>query len=350
MEALHQEAIRKDLVLLNECGLDPGLDHLSAMKLLDGLREEGARILAFRSYTGGLIAPESNNNPWGYKFSWNPRNVILAGQGTARFIQDGKYRYIPYHRLFSSAETITVRHPEFGGSAVRFDGYANRDSLLYRHRYGLLEVPTLLRGTLRQQNFCKAWDVFVRLGLTDDSFVLEDSEHLSYAGLVAAFLPADARGGTLPERLAHYLGSSVQDEVIRMIEWTGILSDRVIGKAQATPAQVLQDLLEAKWKLEPHDRDMIVMQHDIRYRKPDGTTEQRVSSLVVKGKDSRQTAMARTVGLPLAMACRLLLSGKIRERGCVVPLTPEWYEPVLNELSANGISFHEVRMTLPVSL
>jgi saccharopine dehydrogenase-like NADP-dependent oxidoreductase len=343
MQGLHEAAVRQGIILLNECGLDPGLDHLSAMKALDCLREEGATILAFRSYTGGLVAPESNDNPWGYKFSWNPRNVILAGQGTASYIRDGKYRYIPYHRLFGAAETITVRHPELGVDAVAFDGYANRDSLQYRQRYGLHEVPTLLRGTLRQQNFCKAWDVFVRLGLTDDSFVLEDSERLTWAGLVDAFLPSGPEGGTLQQRLKRFMGSGATGEVMEMIEWTGIFSDRAIGRVRATPARVLQDLLEDKWKLAPHDRDMIVMQHDIRYRKAGGGTEQWLASLVVRGKDSRHTAMARTVGLPLAMACRLLLSGRIRERGCVVPLAPEWYDPVLKELSSQGITFHEVR-------
>ena len=158
MKALDTEAKSKGLLLLNECGLDPGIDHASAMKLIDEIKQQGGKITSFKSYCGGLVAPESNDNPWGYKFSWNPRNVILAGQGTAQFLQNGELSFIPYNRLFTQTETVTVEG--YG----EFDAYANRDSVSYRDIYGLQGINTMLRGTLRQRGYCKAWSVFVKLG------------------------------------------------------------------------------------------------------------------------------------------------------------------------------------------
>jgi saccharopine dehydrogenase-like NADP-dependent oxidoreductase len=348
MEALHAGAVRRSVVLLNECGLDPGLDHMSAMALLDSLKNKGADITSFISYTGGLVAPESNDNPWGYKFSWNPRNVILAGQGTARYIENGAYKYVPYHRLFAEAVSVDVNDE---GMHMEFDGYANRDSLAYRKTYGLEKVPTLLRGTLRQKNFCKAWQVFVELGMTDDTYVLENSERLSCAEWVHSCIPGRVPGATASARLAAYLRLDPSGEVFHMIEWTGILSDAPLGLTGATPAQALQHLLEKKWVLKPTDRDMIVMQHQVRYREgASANTFEIRSSLVVKGTDARQTAMAKTVGLPLALAAHRLLDGKIKQRGCVVPVFPEIYEPVLSALKTYGIVFHETHRAVSMSL
>jgi len=352
MSALQEEAEKRGVVLLNECGLDPGLDHMSAMELIDRLRAEGAEITSFKSYTGGLVAPESNDNPWGYKFSWNPRNVILAGQGTARYIENGEYKYIPYNRLFEHAEKISVRNAH--GSAddvLHFDAYANRDSLAYRKIYGLHQVPTLLRGTLRQEHFCKAWNVFVQLGLTDDSYTIEDSEHLTYAGWVQAFLPAVAGNRSIGENLAAFMHLDVNGEIMQMIRWTGILSGDQIGLSNATPAQILQNLLEVKWKLNPADKDMIVMQHVLKYRNKGSENEYEIrSSLIVKGDDASHTAMARTVGLPLASASALLLNNKISQRGVVVPVSKEIYVPVLEEMKSYGILFGEEHHAVSLSL
>src|SRR5258708_35873220 len=183
MRSLDEASKNKNIILINEIGLDPGIDHMSAMQIIDRVKNSGGEMQAFYSYCGGLVAPESNDNPWGYKFSWNPRNVILAGQGTAKYIEDGKYKYIPYNHLFSQSEKIDVE------GLGNFDGYANRDSLSYRKIYGLNNIPTMLRGTLRQLGYCKAWNVFVQLGLTDDSYTIEDSAHLTYAQLIESFFP-----------------------------------------------------------------------------------------------------------------------------------------------------------------
>lgn len=334
MESLHEAAVEKGILLLNECGLDPGIDHMSAMQIIREIRAEGGELESFHSYTGGLVAPESNDNPWGYKFSWNPRNVILAGQGTARYIEHGRYKYIPYNRLFRQTQNIEIE------GVGKFDGYANRDSLAYRKSYGIDRIPTLLRGTLRQHGFCEAWDVFVRLGLTDDSYVIEDSEHMTYASLTASFLPDTVSGNSLRAAVAALCGLDADGTAMSMVEWTGVLSDRPVGLKRATPAQVLQQLLEEKWKLSPADKDMIVMQHRFGYR-IGAKSFVRTSSLVVIGDDNVHTAMAKTVGLPAAIAARNILNGTISETGVRIPVSPDICIPVMKELETLGIRFTE---------
>ncbi len=337
MQSLDASAKDSGVILLNECGLDPGIDHMSAMEIIDRIHEEGGKLISFKSYTGGLVAPESNDNPWGYKFSWNPRNVILAGQGTARYVEDGKYKYIPYHRLFSNAEKIEVSGLGY------FDGYANRDSLAYRKIYKLSTIPTMLRGTLRQAGFCKAWNIFVQLGLTDDSYKLDEMTQLTYSGLVDAFLPKVNGNKSLRKRLSEFVGLTEDDEAMKLIEWTGILEDKSIGMTSVSPAEILQALLEKKWILKPEDKDMIVMQHVFGYEK-ENKKFILSSSLVVKGEDSAFTAMAKTVGLPAAIAARLILSGKIQGRGVKIPIEKEIYIPILKELENRGLSFkHQLK-------
>ncbi|HEU4718740.1 MAG TPA: saccharopine dehydrogenase C-terminal domain-containing protein [Bacteroidia bacterium] len=332
MRALDAEAKQKNIILLNECGLDPGIDHMSAMKIIHHVKAAGGQMTAFHSYCGGLVAPESNDNPWGYKFSWNPRNVILAGQGTAQYIEDGKYKYLPYNRLFSQAKTI---HVDGWGD---FDAYANRDSLAYREVYGLENIPTMLRGTLRMPGFCRAWNAFVQLGWTDDSWKIGGADKHSYATLLDAFLPAGS--GTLKKRMAEFLNSTEEDEVIKKLEWAGLFSDEKIKLKDASPAEILQDLLERKWVLKKGDKDLVVMQHIFEFSQK-GKKKKIVSSLVVKGEDEIHTAMARTVGLPAAIATRLILGGKITQRGVCVPVSEAIYEPVLEELAKTGIVFTE---------
>ena len=334
MQELYQEVSNAGLLFLNECGLDPGIDHMSAMEIIENVKAKGGTMNVFYSYTGGLVAPESNDNPWGYKFSWNPRNVILAGQGTAKYIENGFYKYIPYSRLFTEIQNVSV---EGYGS---FDGYANRDSLSYRKIYQLDNIRTMIRGTLRQSGFCKAWNVFVQIGLTDDSFIIENSEKLTYKELVDAFLPATISGKNTEERLSKFMNLASDGQEMEMVKWTGILNDDFIGISNASPARVLQHLLEMKWKLKESDKDMIVMQHKFEYT-IDKKNIYHTSSLVVKGENSIFTAMAKTVGLPLAIAARLILNGKISLKGVHIPIHKSIYEPVLKELKEYGISFVE---------
>ncbi|SFE71526.1 saccharopine dehydrogenase C-terminal domain-containing protein [Thermoflexibacter ruber] len=334
IKAMNSEAKSKGLLFLNEIGLDPGIDHLSAMQIIDRLKAEEAKISAFRSYTGGLVAPEYDNNPWHYKFTWNPRNVVLAGQGTAKYIINGQYKYVPYHRLFSHLEQVSITgHGEF-------EGYPNRDSLTYREVYGIAHIPTLLRGTLRSKGFCQSWNVFVQLGMTDDSYVIENSENMTYREFTNSFLQY-SKTYLVEEKLAMLLGVTPNHELIKKIEWLGLLGHERIGLPQATPAQILQHLLEKKWKLEADDKDMIVMQHIFEYETLQGEKKKLFSSLVVKGENKQETAMAKTVGLPLGIATKLLLHGKISLRGVLIPVQAEIYVPVLEELAQLGIQFSE---------
>ncbi|MGB0916775.1 MAG: saccharopine dehydrogenase family protein [Flavobacteriales bacterium] len=334
MKALSESAKAKNLTLLNETGLDPGIDHLSAMKLIDEIKDDGGTIEHFESFTGGLVAPESDDNPWHYKFTWNPRNVVLASQGGAvKFIHNGKYKYIPYHRVFRRTEYINIEgHGEF-------EGYANRDSLSYREVYGLEDVKTLYRGTLRKPGYSRSWNAFVQLGMTDDSYVMEGSETMTNRDFVNAFLPYSSTD-SVELKLRAGLKLDQDDRLIDKLRWLGLFEDTVIGLKDATPAQMLQHILEKKWSMKPEDKDMIVMWHKIGFVK-DGQKFVTESSMVVKGDDEHNTSMAKTVGLPLAIATRMILENRITERGVLLPLSKDVYAPVLEELSNNGISFKE---------
>ena len=337
MRALHNEAVAAGVTLLMECGLDPGLDHMSAMRAIAHIRARGGVITSFKSYCGGLLAPSAEgDNPWKYKFTWNPRNVVLAGQGTAKFLEKGLPRFIPYYELFARTETLTV--PGYGA----FEGYANRDSLGYRGPYGLDDIPTILRGTLRRPGYCAAWQALVRLGLTDDSVNLGNSETMTWAELVAAYLPVSLIPHLdLAQRTATYLGLNPTGEEIGRLNWLGVFSDQPVGHAHATPAQLLERLLAEKWQLQPHDHDLIVMQHLFEFEL-NGTAHRLTLSLVVEGDDAIHTGMAKTVGLPLGMAVRRLLRGEVSQRGVLIPVNADLYEPILNELAADyGIQFSE---------
>ncbi len=338
MRALEKEIKAKNLLFLNECGLDPGLDHMTAMQVIDDLKEKGAELLSFKSYTGGLIAPASDNNPWHYKFTWNPRNVVLAGQGTARFIRNGSYKFIPYHKLFTRVEPITVEG--FGN----FEGYPNRDSLSYRKVYGLEAIPTMIRGTLRKEGYCSGWNIFVQLGMTDDSYVLENMENMTWRDFINAFLPYSATND-VESKLCKYVDIETDSEDFKKIAWLGLFDRAWVGLHKGTPAQVLQKKLEEKWQLAADDKDMIVMHHQFIYQL-EGKLYQKDASLVTLGDDTQQTAMAKTVGLPLAIAAKMVLTGEIREEGVHIPIIRKIYTPILEELKAFGISCHEKETVL----
>jgi len=327
--ALDTYAKENKVLVLNEMGLDPGIDHMSAMQILDSLRAKGAVIKSFKSYTGGLVAPESDNNPWGYKFTWNPRNVVLAGQGgAAKYLEDAQEKYIPYHKLFGRLEPVTVNNSNY-------EGYANRNSLSYQNIYGLSNIKTLLRGTLRKKGFSAAWDCLVQLGMTDDSYRVSPK---TYREFTNSFLPA----GTTDKKanLAAYLKIDKTSEIIEKLDWLGLFDNTEIKQSNISPAKILQNLLEEKWALEKNDKDMIVMWHEIKYSL-DNREYRLESSLVVIGDDNLQTAMAKTVGYPIAIACKLILQGKLKSKGVRLPVTQDIYEPVLEELKGLGIEFTE---------
>ena len=316
-----------------ELGLDPGIDHMSAMKVLDNLRNNQHEILSFETFTGGLLAPESPNNPWQYKFTWNPRNVVLAGQGIVKFIQEGKFKYIPYHKLFRRTEIIEIPGHGF------FEGYANRDSLKYRSVYKLEHVRTLYRGTLRRPGFCKAWDVFVQIGATVDSYEMEGVENMSHREFINSFLFYNL-SDSVELKLAHAMHIDLDGEVMHKLKWLGIFSYEKVGLEKGTPAQILEHILKKKWTISPEDRDMIVMWHKFEFLE-NGEKKEIQSHMVVKGENQKETGMAKTVGLPLGIAAKLLLTGKLELNGLCLPIEKHVYEPVLAELEKEGIGFEE---------
>ncbi len=335
MLKLNKPAIQKGLVFMNEIGVDPGIDHMSAMQVIDRIRDEGGNIILFESFTGGLVAPESDNNLWNYKFTWNPRNVVLAGQGSAaKFLQEKSYKYIPYNRLFRRTEFLEV--DGYG----RFEAYANRDSLKYQTAYGFKDIHTLYRGTMRRVGFSRAWNIFVQLGMTDDSYVIEDSENMSYRDYVNAFLPYSP-SDSVELKFRHALKIDQDDIVWDKLEELDIFSDvKKVELKRATPAQILQKILMDSWTLSSEDKDMIVMYHKFGYEK-DGKRHQIDATMVAIGEDQTYTAMAKTVGLPVAMATLDILNGKIKTPGVQIPINKEVYKPILEELKDYGIQFTE---------
>ena len=338
MQALDAQAKENNLVFMNEIGLDPGVDHMSAMKVIDEIKDQGGKMILFESFCGGLVAPEFDNNLWNYKFTWAPRNVVLAGQGgSAKFIQEGTYKYIPYHKLFRRTEFLEVE------SYGRFEGYANRDSLKYRSVYGLDDVLTLYRGTIRKVGFSKAWNMFVQLGMTDDSYKIDNSDTISNREFLNLFLPYHPTDSVeIKTRL--YLGID-QDDIMwdKLLELDLFNPNKIVGLFDASPAQILEKILSEKWTLKKTDKDMIVMYHKFGYE-INGKQQQIDSKMVCIGDDQTYTAMAKTVGLPVAIATLLILNGKIKTPGVQLPITKEVYLPILAELENFSIHFKETTM------
>ena len=337
IRSLDAAARNGDTLFMNELGLDPGIDHMSAMKMIKTLQNEGAKITSFKSYCGGLVAPASDTNPWHYKFSWNPRNVVLAGKAGAHFLQDGEEKKIDYTTLFSEVEMVDI--PVLGPLAA----YANRDSLSYQSVYALNDVKTLLRATFRYPAFCAGWDKLIQLGLTreDDKMDTEGMTYHDWFMQAAKSVP----GATPLEKIQSVCGED--QTAFKLVRWLALYEDDLITQpAYGSSADILQHLLESRWAMEETDRDMIVMHHAFEYEKGD---EKGVwtSSLIVEGDDHVYTAMAKTVGLPLAIFARLWLRGDIRGlSGVHIPILPEVYEPILTELEQYGIIFNENRTRL----
>ena len=334
MQALDARAKAQGVLVLNEMGLDPGIDHMSAMQVIDDIREAGGTMVSFASYCGGLVAPASDDNPWHYKLSWNPRNVVLAGQGgAATFLDRGRVRMVPPHKTFQALTPVEV-----GGR--KYDGYPNRDSLGYRELYGLQGIQSLVRGTLRGEGFCQAWDVLVQLGMVRDDASLEWPSGTTWAGWTRTFLPADLDGvGTVREAVAH--ATEAEAEALDKLAWLGLF-DEVKGPAslEGTPAQIVEALVTDRWVLGANDRDMIVMWHKFEYDL-EGERKAKTSSLSLEGKDSTFTAMSDTVGLPMALAVKPMLEDTFGTTGVDVPMSKTYYAPLLAGLAELGIVFEE---------
>jgi len=334
LKSLEKDIISKGLLFAGELGLDPGLDHMSALETIHRLKDQGARILSFKSFTGGLVAPESDDNPWHYKISWNPRNIILAGKGMAQFKLDNQLVYIPYQQLFRRIWELNIP-----GMGV-YDGYANRDSLHYEELYGLQDIPTLVRGTLRYRGFCEAWDVFVQSGMTSEDIKI-DTDLYSIREIFAMFFQSMDSSVNIQEIIQRSTGKLINKETADMFLWLDPLSEIKLKMSYLTPAEILEELLIRKWKLNDADKDMVIMQHIFEYSL-NGHNYQLRSTLKDIGINSTKTSMARLVGLPLAIYVKNYLLGRIKDIGFKIPVEKQFYEPILNELKDEGIWFSEV--------
>jgi saccharopine dehydrogenase-like NADP-dependent oxidoreductase len=338
-------AVRENgLLFLCEMGLDPGIDHMSALHLIGEIKAAGCdRILSFHSHTGGLVAPESDDNPWHYKISWNPRNVVLAGAAGAQYKADGLVVTRAYAELWDGGHPVALAgggDTISGGGQIAIPGrrqiaipgvgplawYPNRDSLPYIDLYGLQETESFIRTTLRHPDFLRAWGPIVRAGLTDDQRVLDGIR--TFADWSAALLPL------------------ITPDTRPLYEFLGLLGSESLPAGATTSADILQYLLENRLAMQPRDKDMIVMQHEIGFIR-EGKQWTEKSTLVVKGQDHLHTAMAKTVGLPLGIAARLVLEGRIDLTGLHIPIVPELYLPVLKELEEQGIRFERSVTNLP---
>jgi len=333
MKELDKSAKEAGIIIMNEIGVDPGIDHMSAMKIIDHIKSLNGKIHSFKSFCGGLIAPDYDNNPWNYKFTWNPRNVVLAGQGAAAcFEEENQYKYIPYNKLFTRLDKISVK--SFGD----FEGYANRDSLSYKSVYSLEGIPTIYRGTLRRPDYCKAWNVFVELGMTDDNYKMEKSEDLTPRSFLNAFLPYSTES-TVEEKFKIVLGENI--DLYSKFEWLDLFSDTTnFGIKNASPAQLLESILVKKWTLAPTDKDMLVMHHEFVFDL-DGKRKMITSQMVNLGEDGTYTSMSNTVGLPAAICAKMILNGTLQDKGVQLPIKANVYTPILAELEEHGIAFIE---------
>ncbi len=338
INSLSDEIKNKDVLFLCEMGLDPGIDHMSAMKIIGDIKEDGGSVHSFKSHCGGLVAPESDDNPWHYKISWNPRNILMAGQSGAHYVENKKEIKLTHAELFSSIRLVDI--PELGN----FAWYPNRDSASYSALYDLENAGTFIRTTLRHPEFILGWKYVLKLGLTDetkryatDGKSLADffTEHFSILGKPDKVSFQDWI------KLNGNIETNQLEMILNQLLFLGIDDHETwIDKGFCSAADIMEFILQKKLALLPNDRDMIVMLHEIGYTL--GSKKYEIQScLIVKGENNLNTAMAKTVGLPLGIAAKLILNGRIKERGIHIPVSKEIYEPVLTELESVGIVFKE---------
>lgn len=336
MRDLKPEIEKAGLLFMNECGLDPGIDHMSAMAIIEQIRKKGGKIIRFHSFCGGLVADDCDDNPFRYKISWNPRNVVLAGKAGARYLQEGRQTLLGYHRMFSEVESVQV---EGWGD---FEAYPNRDSVPYAEVYGLHGISDLKRGTLRKKGFCQRWDVFVRAGMTDEEFPVELPEGATWFDFLKTYFPAIRQDDF--SDFERFCGDrQVADDILGMgFRDAKRIPESLRGKKSA---DYLLELIVQNWPLKENDRDLVVMLHEFWYE-INGSKYRTVSSFGLEGDDALHTAMAKTVGLPLGIMAKLVLNGKVTQKGLALPLQANTFEPVLKELSDFGVRFTETTQPL----
>lgn len=338
IELLREEIKAKELFFLYEMGLDPGIDHMSAVQLIERIKADGGKITSFKSHCGGLVAPESDTNPWHYKISWNPRNIVMAGSAGAAYKKENKIVQKKYAQVFENCPQLKI------SELPNLAWYPNRDSLSYISLYQLQEAETFIRTTLRYAPFCKGWNVIVDLDLTNENDADEIAQHKSFHDWFAAKIKKiEGRDMSLIMYLELYVAENAHNEIIEQFQFLELLSNEQLPTTVKSSADILQYRIEKKLELLPSDKDLIVMVHEIEYVSAAGKHENIYSSLVVKGEDSLRTAMAKTVGLPLGIAAKLILEEKIKLKGLHIPIHKEIYEQVLEELEQYEVKFNETK-------
>jgi saccharopine dehydrogenase (NADP+, L-glutamate forming) len=332
MKNLDAEARKAGILILNEIGLDPGIDHMEAMRIIHEVEEKGGDIVSFTSYCGGLPAPEANTNPFGYKFSWSPIGVLLAGKNSAQYYKDGQQVFIPSENLFDDFKIIPIE------GLGDFEGYPNRDSLPYIDLYKIGSTRTMLRGTLRNLGWCQTLKKIVDLGLLDEE--AKDWSGMTVAGFMRDLLdtPADS---DLKKALATRINMEENSDVVQRLEWLGLMEEKPLPVEKGSALDIIGALMLEKLQYEAGERDMIILQHTFVASYPGGKKEQITSTLVDFGIPGGDSSMARTVGLPAAIGTKLILEGKIQEVGVHIPITPAIYIPILEELKGMDIAFTE---------
>ncbi len=332
MKDLNNEAIEADILILNEIGLDPGIDHMSAMRIIDHVHNKGGKIEEFYSLCGALPAPEGCNNPFNYKFSWSPKGVVLASNNNAKFLKHGEIFYVEPIDLFK--DPFSVDFPDVG----KLEVYPNRDSVPYIELYKIPETETMYRGTFRYKGWCESLDAIKRLKLITDGKY--DFTGKTYADFVAMMIDAEDSTG-IRKKAAEYLGLDVECHAIKAIEWLGLFDDKPMNRGEDTPFEITSDVMIEKMIIGQNERDMVAMQHTFLASYPDGTKEVIKSRMLDFGTPATDTAIARTVALPAAVSVEMLLEGKISVKGVHIPNIPEIYNPVLDRLEDMNIKMIE---------
>jgi len=339
---LERDAHRKQLIILTEMGLDPGIDHMSAFALIQNVRDRGGLVKKFESYGGGLPAPDSLNNPLKYIISWNPRNVVMAGENGAQYIRNGKIKIVPYHNLFQHSWPIEIE------GLGKMEAYPNRDSLIYQGVMGFKNAKTVIRGTIRYPGWSETWQQIVKLGLPNEKLPIPGLPRMTYAQLVEMFLPANVSGSTLEQQVANFLNISPTGKIMENLTWLGLFSDKKIGGSAENAAEAMTQLIDMQLAFDEDSRDMVVLYHSLEAKYPgENNRKEHISTTMLHYGDSEGfTAMAKSVGLPAAIAAKLILNGEVPITGCLMPTHPLIYQPILKELEEHGFLFTEKKTEL----
>jgi saccharopine dehydrogenase-like NADP-dependent oxidoreductase len=337
MQKLDKKAKDAGIVILNEMGLDPGIDHMSAMSVIKKIQKSGGEIKSFISYGGALPAPDVKSNPMDYCITWNSRNVVMAGEMGAQYMENGLNKLVSHGQIFNRTWQVDV------DGIGRLEAYPNRDSLIYRKTFNLKYVDTMIRGTLRYPGWSETWLQIVKLGMTNENMAIPNLSDCTFAELTEMFIPLSANGRNLEARVANYLGISPTGKIMDNLRWFGFFDDKKIGTSVNTPAEVLQRLLIEKMPMPTGKRDMVTLVHEIKavYPKEKNRMEKVTSCLIDYGDPNGFTAIAKTVGAPAAIAAKLILNSEITLTGCHIPTNPKIYTKVLKELETIGVKFTE---------